>query len=223
MLRIKVVFGFIYSSLYGCRSWFLPFLILFFLSFSSCSPTKYLKEDEHFLKKYEITADDKKVMEFSPDDYVKQKPNKSFYGIYPYARIYNLVNPDKMEKREEKRKPKEEKMNMRRLAKGKDTKEKFYFDRWLHKIGEAPVIYNEAQAHKTSQQITTLLKNKGYFNAKTKDSTFYNKKHASVKYYIKAGEPYLIRNYNDSIEDPEIAKILRNVFSEQSDKKRCNS
>jgi len=194
------------------RNSFFLLSLLLLISISSCSPTKYLKEDEHFLKKYEIVADDKKVMDFSPNDYVKQKPNKKMAGLYPYAMIYNLVNPEKMEKREEKRKPKEDKMNMKRLAKGKETKEKFKLDRWLHKIGEAPVVYSESQTHKTSQQITTLLKNKGYFNAKTTDSTFFNKKLANVKYSIKAGNPYTIRNYNDSIEDPEIAKILKSYF-----------
>lgn len=202
---------------------YLRFIILFFiLVMASCSPTKYLKEGEHFLKKYEIGADEKNIMDYYPDDYVKQKPNKKVFGLYPYASIYNLVDPEKMEKREEKRKPKEDKMNMQRLAKGKETKEKFHVDRWLHKIGEAPVVYNSVQTHKTSQQITSLLKNKGYFNAHTKDSTLFHKKMASVKYTIKANKPYTIRNYNDTIEDQKIAGLLKSYFKNSQLKKGAN-
>jgi hypothetical protein len=178
----------------------------------SCSPTKYLKEGEHFLKGYEIKTDDKKVLNYYPDDFVKQKPNKKVLRFYPYASIYNMVNPEKFEKREEKRKPKEDRMNMRRLAKGKEAKEKPKLDRWLRKIGEAPVVYSEVQTHRSSQQITTLLKNKGYFNAVTTDASRPTKKMMEVTYTIKAGKPYTIRNYNDSIPDPDIAAILKPYF-----------
>jgi hypothetical protein len=198
------------------------FFLFLILATISCSPTKYLKEGEHFLKKYGIKADDKKVLEYYPDDYVKQKPNKSVFGLFPYVRIYNWVNPEKMEKREEKRKPIEDKMNMKRLSKGKETKEKFHWDRWLHKIGEAPMVYSEVNTHKTSQQITTLLKNKGYFHAKTTDTTNFNKKMASVTYTIKAGKPYTIRNYNDSIEDAEIKKLLEPYFLKSEIKTGAN-
>jgi len=201
-----------------------------FLFLASCSPTKYLKEGEHFLKGYKITIDDKKenkkdekaILDYYPDDYVKQKPNKPVWGIYPYARIYNLVNPDKMEKREEKRKPKEDKKNMKRLAKGKETKERPHIDRWLHKIGEAPVIYSEVQTHKSSQQITTLLKNKGFFNASTSDESKPSGKMMFVTYHINAGKPYTIRNYNDSIEDQGIAKVLENYFKNSQIKQGAN-
>ena len=192
------------------------YLLFFILVISSCSPTKYLKEDEYFFEGYKIEADDKKVLDYSPQDYVKQKPNKKIMGldIYPYASIYNMVDPVKQEKREEKWQPGEEEMNRKRLEKGKEPKEKFRWTRWLRKIGEAPVIYNSVQTHKASQQITSLLKNKGYFNAKTTDSTKLDKikKKASVKYKIKAGTPYTINDYKDSIIDPEVAKLLQSYF-----------
>ncbi len=190
------------------------FLLFFILIISSCSPTKYIKEDEYFFKGYKIEADDKRVMDYYPEDYVKQKPNKKVLRFYPYASIYNIVDPAKQEIREEKWKPKEDEKNRKRLEKGKETKEKFKISRWLRKIGEAPVVFSTVQTHKSSQQITTMLKNKGYFNAKTTDSIEYikAKKTASVKYIIKAGKPYTINKYTDSIEDPEVAKLVHNYF-----------
>jgi len=202
-------------------------LILFFIfTITSCNPTKYLKEDEYFFEGFKIEADDKKVLDYYPEDYVKQKPNKKLMAskMYPYVFIYNLVDPEKQEKREAKWQPEEDEMNRKRLEKGKETKEKFKFTRWLLKIGEAPVLYNSVQTHKSSQQITTLLKNKGYFNAKTADSTKLDKakKTASVKYSIKAGIPYTINNYKDSIDDPEVKNLLQNYFRTSQIKKGEN-
>lgn len=198
-----------------------PLIAIFFVA---CSPTKYLKEGEYFLKEYSVEADNKKVMQYYPEDYVKQKPNKKiqFLNIYPYASIYNIVDPQKEEKREEKRRPVEERMNRKRLEKGKEPREKFYFSRWFRKIGEAPVVYSPVQAKKSAQQITTLLKNKGYYNAETTDSVKYKGKMASVYYNINAGKPYVIRNYRDSIEDPEVAKLLEGYFKKSQIKAGLN-
>jgi|GEM_PF-101379 len=201
--------------------WIIPIFVLLLFS---CSPTKYIKEDEYFFEGFKVESDEKAVMQYSPEDYVKQKPNKKMLLIYPYASIYNIVDPAKYELREEKWKPKEDEMNRRRLEKGKETKEKFKISRWLRKIGEAPVIYNSVQTHKASQQITTLLKNKGYFNAKTSDSTTFNKekKKASVVYKIKAGKPYKINIYRDSIEDSGIKDLIHSYFKNSQIRKGEN-
>ena len=193
--------------------------LLFFslLFFFACSPTKYLKENEYLLVKSEIKiVDDKKVADYYPEDYIRQKPNKKLLGVPMYVRIYNLVDPAEEAKREAKRKLKEDKINRKRLEKGKETRELNGFGKWLRKIGEEPIVFNKVQMRKSSQQITTLLKNKGYFNAKTIDSVKYKGKTASVKYVIKAGKPYKIRNYKDSIEDPEVPKLLDSHFANKS-------
>ncbi len=193
------------------------FLTFGFFSFFACSPTKYLKKDEHLLVKSELEiVDDKKVSQFYPEDYIRQKPNKKMLGVAFYARIYNLVDPEKEAKREAKRKTKEDKINRKRLEKGKEPREKMGFGKWLRKIGEAPVIFDRLQMRKSSQQITALLKNKGYYNAKTTDSVAFKGKTASVKYEVMAGKPYRIRNYTDSIEDPEVAKLLNSYFESKS-------
>jgi hypothetical protein len=101
------------------------FLTFVFFSFFACSPTKYLNKDEHLLVKSELEiVDEKKVAQFYPEDYIRQKPNKKMLGVAFYARIYNLVDPEKEAKREAKRKIKEDKRNRRRLEKGKEPKEK---------------------------------------------------------------------------------------------------
>ncbi len=196
-------------------------LVVLLFSFFACSPTKYLKKDEHLLVKSEIVVvDDKKVLQYYPEDYIRQKPNKKILGVALYARIYNLTDPAELEKREKKWKPKEEERNRRRLEKDKEPKEKFRFRRYWRKIGEAPVVFDRLQMRKSSKQITTLLKNKGYFNAKTTDSVAFTEKTASVRYKIKTGKPYTIRNYTDSIEDPVVDSLLTSYFKEKTQIKK---
>ncbi|MBN2756344.1 MAG: BamA/TamA family outer membrane protein [Bacteroidales bacterium] len=196
-----------YLKLSIFKSIFFVIVFITILLFS-CSPTKYVPKEEFFLQNYEVKTDNKSVLDFGLDSYVKQKPNKKIFGFYPYARIYNLIDPVKEEKRESGRQPKEEKLNRRRLSKGKEPKEKFYWSRWIRKIGEEPVLYNAVQTRKTSSQLVVLLKSKGYYLAQAFDSVAYKEKRAFVTYTIKSGNPYKIREFKDSITDKEIKSII---------------
>lgn len=63
--------------------------------FFSCSPKKYLTADQCLLNKYSVSCtDDKSFDTYQVDEYIKQKPLRTFFGIALYARIYNCVNPD---------------------------------------------------------------------------------------------------------------------------------
>ncbi|MCK5686646.1 BamA/TamA family outer membrane protein [bacterium] len=181
----------------------------------SCSPIKYIPENEYFLKEYKIDSENKDVLGFNIDDFVKQKPNKKIAGVYIYARVYNLVDPVKEAKREEERIPKEEAMNRARLSKGKDPKEKSHFTRWLKKIGEEPVLYSALQSRNSSKQIETLLSNKGYFLAEVTDSVKFADKKASVSYFILPGVPYKVKKFKDSINDINIRNIVHSYLKEK--------
>ena len=194
-------------------------IVLFSVFLFSCSPTKYVPKGEHFLQSYEIKTDNKATNDFGLDSYIKQKPNKKIFGVFLYARIYNIIDPAKEKKREEKWQPREDKMNRKRLSKGKETKEKFHWSRWLLKIGEKPVLYDPVLTKKTSRQLKIYLKNKGYYLAKVSDSVALKDKKANVTYNIKAKTPYKIRNYKDSISDKEIKSILQKHFEESKLKK----
>ncbi len=189
-------------------------LLFVALYFFSCSPTKYIPEGEYLLESYKIKADNNEVLNFEIDDYIKQKPNKKILGVPVYARIYNLVDPVKEEKREEKRRPKEEALNRKRLAKGKEPKEKSYLTRWLRKIGEEPVIYSSVLTRNTTKQIETLLANNGYYDARVKDTVKFLEKRAYVNYYIESGKPYTIRYFNDTITDVKIRNSVHEYLKE---------
>ena len=178
----------------------------------SCSPVKYIEEGGYFLKEYKVNTEDKAVLNFPIDDNIKQKPNKKILGVYFYARVYNLVNPQKEEKREETWQQKEKEINRKRLAKGKDPKEKFHLTRWFRKIGEEPVVYSALQTRNSSKQLETMLNNKGYFNAEVTDSVIFKDKRASVSYYLYPNTPYTINKFTDSIPDEHIKQLVKSYF-----------
>jgi outer membrane protein assembly factor BamA len=178
----------------------------------SCSPTKYIEEGEYFLKEYKIDSDKKEVLSYPVEDFIKQKPNKKILGVYIYARVYNIVDPVKEEEREAVWQDKEEEINRRRLAKGKEPKEKFHWTRWFRKIGEEPVVYSSVLTHNSSRQIETMLNNQGYFNAEVIDSVKFEGKRATVGYYLKPNEPYLINSFKDSIPEGKVKDLVRSYF-----------
>ncbi len=201
---------------------FLFFIFLFFIFLLSCSPTKYVPKGEHLLQSYETQTDDKTVSGFEFYSYIKQKPNKKIFGVPLYAGIYNTINPEKEAKREKKRKVKENKMNRKRLNKGKEPREKIALSRTVLRIGEKPVLYDEIQTSKTSKQLQLFLKNKGYLLAKVNDTVVINGKKAKVTYKINAGKPYKIRNYKDSINDDDVSLLLSSYLKKSKIKNGKN-
>lgn len=85
--------------------------------------------------------------------------------------------------------------------------------KWLNrfikqKLGQKPVIYSPSLTGISMTQITRQLNNQGYLRAKV-DTTLNTKdKKMSVTYNIQNNGIYTIRNYQYTIDNPEINKSL---------------
>ncbi len=174
----------------------------------SCNSTKYLEKNEYLLKSYKINCVDKNIKPADFESYVKQKPNKSFIGVPLYLNIYNLVDPQKEEEREIIRKQKEEEINVIREASGKKPKEKPYITRWIRKIGEPPVVYNQVFTEKSKKQFKLYLKRKGYYNPEIYSEKKIENKKISINYFIKPNAVYKVKKINIDIEDKSIDSII---------------
>lgn len=84
-----------------------------FIIFSlySCSPTKYLEKDEYILNKIKIECDNPDFKDYDFEPYLKQKPIRKTFFVALHARLYNIPNPKKDKKREDKNKKRLEKKN----------------------------------------------------------------------------------------------------------------
>ncbi len=197
------------SSKISKRSINLGIILIFALVQFACNPTKYLKEDEYLLRKVNITSSNKNLDVGGMSKFLKQHSNKKILGVALYARIYNLVDPDKEAIRQAKRAKKLEiKNKKRRQNNKKEKKGGNSFTQWLQNIGESPIIYDQFKATQSKKKLELHLKNSGYYHAKVNftDTLLLAKKYAKVEYVIESGAVCLIDSVQYHFEDVELER-----------------
>ena len=147
---------------------------------NSCQATKYVPEDKYLLDSYKIETADGKVDRKALDEYIKQKPNKRIFFWRFYLSLYNLS------------------------SRKKDNG----FNRWLRRIGEAPVIYDEVLKDRSAEQLSLYMRNKGYYHARVSDTTLLGDRRAKVVYKIVPNEPYRIRDIAYFFHDASLSGLV---------------
>jgi len=147
----------------------------------SCSTTKNIPEEEYLLNDFEIKADKKQIDEVILEDFLRQKPNTSLPLIGKFRLgLYN--------------------------AAGQDTTK--WLTRFIRKLGQPPVIYSSRLTAITATQLEKELSNWGYLSAEVDTILKPKNKKMDVVYQIHSGDPYRIRNYEYTIDNPQITKML---------------
>ena len=163
------------------------------LILASCSTTKYVPQDQYLLDKaYVKCTDDKSVPTGSLRNYLRQKQNTEILGFWKLQlQIYNTAPRDTTTK------------SNKRLARN------------AHKMGEAPVIYDEELTQISMQQVRQQMNNMGYFHAQVDTQKVYKKKRkVRLTYLVTAHQPYKVRNYDVDIPIDAVREIAE-------DERRC--
>lgn len=131
----------------------------------SCSTTRVLQEDQYRLSDNKITVtNDKKFNTSSLTPYLKQKPNPSiFFGWNPFLSVYNWSN-------------------------GNDSG----WDKFVQKIGQAPVIYDADLVESSVDNIMNHLEYQGYYGSCVETDIKVRKRKVSVAYNVTLGKQYPI-------------------------------
>ena len=149
--------------------------------FASCSVNKFIPEDQYLLDKVHIVSDTKEVQPSSFNSYIRQNPNAKWFSLVKVPmHIYCLS--------------------------GKDSTSGF--NRFLRKLGDAPVIYDAAISEKSKQEIQKAVRNMGYMRAEVQLDTLIKKNKLEVSYRIKAGKPYTIHHIAYHIDDLMIQDFI---------------
>lgn len=175
----------------------------------ACSSTKHVPQDRLLVNKVKINVtDNKDIKEASLINYLKQQPNHSVLGgMKLQLGFYNMS--------------------------GRDSSKRV--NRWLRKMGEAPVLYEHSLTEASKKELTTMLNNKGFLGAKVTVDTVIDakKRKIDVTYNVTTGEPHYIKMLSYNIPNDTLREIIladtadykvkvgnvfdRNVMSEQRD------
>ncbi|MDU1891854.1 MAG: BamA/TamA family outer membrane protein [Dysgonomonas sp.] len=156
---------------------------LFVLFLIACSTTKNIPEGSYLLDDFEVKHDTKNATS-DLEDFVRQQPNSSFPLLGKVRLgIYNMAGDD-------------------------TTKWK---NRFLRKIGQAPVIYSPSLTITSANQLKKQASNQGYLNAEVDTTLKIKDKKIKVTYNLHGGTPYLIRNFKYDITDTTMARIMTRI------------
>ena len=95
---------------------------------------------------------------------------------------------------------------------GKDSTK--WYNKWVRKLGEAPVIYDSQMMEASADQLRKALMNKGYLDATVMTDTLRNdkKNKIRVKYILNPGEPHVIEKISYVFPD----SLIRSTIMEDS-------
>lgn len=155
-----------------------------------CSPVKHVPRGEMLLDRVDIVISDPeaniKTDEFT--NFLRQTPNHRVLG---FARLplatYSLS--------------------------GSDTSR--WVNRWLRRVGQAPVIFDAQLTEASRRQLRQALINKGYMDARVTVDTVLRPdlKKARVTYSIDPGKPHRITSLSFNVNDSAMLAMLRSDAS----------
>lgn len=145
---------------------------------SACNTTKFVPENEYLLNKARIrVTDTKSVAPGELTKYLRQKQNAEILGFWKLQlHIYNTAPADTTTKAK------------KRLAEN------------AHKMGEAPVIYDELLTSVSMDHLKKALNNRGYFNSEVDTNIVVKDRKVNLTYLVKAGEPYVLSEYKVDLD-----------------------
>jgi len=164
-----------------------PALLLLCL-LSACSATKHVPDGSRLLTsaKVIITADPQNAAsDVKPSElatYLRQKPNPRTLGIAPMRlHTYSLSGAD-------------------------STK---WFNRWLRRLGEPPVVYSPFLTDLSARQINRALVNRGFMHSSVAVDTIHKgHKKIEVVYRVTPGRAHVITSVTRQCQDSAIAAIV---------------
>ncbi len=163
------------------------YLVLLLLA-CSCNTTKYLQEDESFLRKNAIkfsnaqNASDLPLLRYELESLFEQEPNSNY--LFVPSRYFHY-------------------RNMR-----KDSSK--WFNKWIRKnVAEPPAIYSQELEDLTAQNINKYLVNKkGFYNAKVTSEETTLGDYSFVDYTIDLGKRYKTKSMLYYGDDTDVIALL---------------
>ncbi|MDE7343172.1 MAG: outer membrane protein assembly factor, partial [Muribaculaceae bacterium] len=163
----------------------LPLSAVLLSLLGACSTTRHVPAGEFLLNKVNIDVDStvRNVDDEELLTYLRQQPNhRMLWSARLRLGIYNLS--------------------------GNDTTK--WWNRWLRKMGEPPVIYDPTLTRAGANQMQLALVNKGYLGATVEPVVKADTAHRkiNVEYDVHPGKAHVVRNIDYQVSDSVIASLV---------------
>lgn len=158
----------------------------------SCSSEKYLAEGEYLLDRVTLSTDSTHVNVSKLSGYVRQQPNSRWASLtkIPLG-IYLMSNPNSNSG----------------------------FNRFIRKMGEAPVVYDSTLSERSRQRIQSALFNMGYLHADVTTHEQFSGHKVKVRYDIHPGKRYYVDSIRVQVRDTALAKEVKMISGQSLLKK----
>ncbi|MFV0505539.1 MAG: BamA/TamA family outer membrane protein [Bacteroidales bacterium] len=147
---------------------------------TSCSVTRYVPEDEYFLKRVDLNIDNKKIDATDLKASINTRANTKILGLFKFHLwLYNLSPKDKE-------------------------------GGWMKNTGEVPAIYNSTAQSGTEDLIRVYMQNRGYYNSsvQTKVAVDSSARKVSLNIDVKAGAPTVVEEIQVDVKDSVMARMF---------------
>lgn len=162
-------------------------LALISITLLSCSSSKHVPDGSYLLDKVRIRIDstgrEDKLDVTEMQAYLRQTPNhRMLWSIKFRLGFYNLAGSDSTN----------------------------WWNRWMRKLGEPPVIYDRALSQASSDQLIQYLASKGYFNAGVTVDSVKNEKKKKIEltYNLTPGSQKVISKIDYEFPDSAVEAIV---------------
>ena len=159
---------------------------LIVVALTGCSSTRHVPAGSYLLDNVRIVierSDSADVRSTDLVNYLRQTPNHRVLGFLKLQlATYNMS--------------------------GSDTSR--WYNRWIRRMGQPPVIFNQDLTEASARQLRLALINKGYMDATvTVDSVVRkDKKKIDVTYNVSPGVPHRIRSVRYEIPDTAVSTLI---------------
>lgn len=135
--------------------------------FVACSPTRFVPEGETMLSSVKINSDNPQISAGDYRIYVRQEANSKWLNTLKVPLGIFCMS-------------------------GTDTTKRF--NRFVHRIGEAPVIYDEKLATYSKNAMEAAMRSQGYLQARVVTDTVVKKRRAKLQYNMQSGRRYYVKH-----------------------------
>lgn len=172
----------------GRKCLFLLFVLLAALFLATgCTVSRFIPEDEYLLNDVKIRSTDKAVSTTQMQGYVQQHPNSRWFSVLKVPMAPYLMS-------------------------GTDTTRRI--NRFLQRVGQAPVIYSQSKALKTRENMEAAVRNMGYLQANVDLMERKKGFKLNALYAIQPGERYYVTELDEHVTDARIRHLLDSTRAE---------